>query len=300
MNQSSLTLPSFAKINLSLRVLGKRLDGYHQVATVLQTISLHDDLSFQLSDKSGVVLRSNDTTLPADQSNLIVRAAVAFKRESGIGFGVTIGLRKTIPVGAGLGGGSSNAAMTLLALNRLWNVNAPIRTLEGIGASLGADVPFFFTGGRAIATGTGTEISPVSDLPLKQLIIITPRASISTANAYKALDAASLTTSGTLPILTSSSAEPILSDCDQWPLQNDFESVIFEIEPEITRARGAMIDAGARQVMLSGSGSSVFAIFNTEEEQQRALTNFKAEAGWRIFSCRTLSRNKYLAAIDCA
>jgi 4-diphosphocytidyl-2-C-methyl-D-erythritol kinase len=289
-----LKLPSFAKINRTLRVLGKRPDGYHQVATVLQSISLCDELIFEKREDDQINLTCDDPTIPIDDSNLIVKAALALPRQEG----VNVRLKKRVPAKGGLGGGSSNAAVTLLALNHLWRLDLGNTDLRRIGSGLGADVPFFLNGGTALATGTGTEISPLTDSEREYLIVVTPNASVFTASAYAALNAPSLTTFDSLSILSSSFTEPFFGDRSQWSLQNDFEGVIFEMEPEIGRAKQALLDAGARSALLAGSGSSVFGIFTDETARDQALGNLRCEAGWRVFPCHTLSRNEYCQAIS--
>jgi 4-diphosphocytidyl-2-C-methyl-D-erythritol kinase len=290
-----LTLPSFAKINLTLRIFGKRPDGYHEVATVLQSISLCDELTFELRDDAEISLSCDDPTIPVDDSNLIVRAAKALQEHSR---GVNISLNKVIPAQGGLGGASSNAAVTLLALNELWGCELKNTDLLRIGSHLGADVPFFLIGGCAEGRGTGTDLYSLGDVKQKHLIVITPNAAVSTAAAYAALNRGSLTTLESASILSSSFAGPVSSDSGQWSLHNDFEVVIFEIEPEIRRAKVALLDAGARGALLAGSGSSVFGIFDDEAARDRALDTLRAEAGWRIFSCHTLSHAEYVRALD--
>ncbi|HEV7683530.1 MAG TPA: 4-(cytidine 5'-diphospho)-2-C-methyl-D-erythritol kinase [Pyrinomonadaceae bacterium] len=304
MNQPSLSLPSFAKINWSLRILGRRLDGYHEIQTILQTVSLHDDIHFELSDDGLIALSCDEPDIPTDDQNLIVRAATALKGRYNVQAGVKVRLEKRIPAKAGLGGGSSNAAITLLALAHLWKINAPAAILLELGAGLGADVPFFLFGGCATATGTGTTISPTvenADDRLRHLVVITPNASVSTAKAYAAVSSAALTTSSSEPILSSSRDEANARHSQLWrledSLENAFESVIFDIEPEIRRTKETLLQAGARGALLAGSGSSVFGIFTSREDQQRAVNEIKLEAGWRIFPCVTVSRNEYIRAV---
>jgi 4-diphosphocytidyl-2-C-methyl-D-erythritol kinase len=288
-----LKLPSFAKINWTLHVLGKRPDGYHEVATLLQTVSLCDELVFDLREDDEISLTCDDPSIPV-HSNLVLKAALALPRRRG----VAIKLVKRIPTKAGLGGASSNAAVTLLALNQLWGLHLRGTDLRRIGSGLGADVPFFLVGGTAIARGIGTAVEEIPDLPAQYVIVVSPNASVSTATAYAALNAPSLTTSDSLSILSSSFTEPFSGDSSQWPLRNDFEGVIFEIEPEIRRAKQALLDAGARDALLAGSGSSVFGIFTDEAARDQALGNLRCEAGWRVFSCNTLSRSEYCQATD--
>ena len=289
-----LKLPSFAKINWILRILGKRADGYHEIATVLQSVSLRDELTFAVRDDNEISLRCNDPSVPVDESNLIVKAARSLSNQHG----ADITLLKKIPARGGLGGGSSNAAVTLLALSRLWGLGLREGDLRQIGSELGADVPFFFSGGTAVATGTGTEVEEARDCPKQHLIIVTPNASVSTATAYAALNAPSLTTPDSVSILSSSFTEPFFGDSSQWPLHTDFEGVIFEKEPEISRAKTALLDAGARAALLAGSGSSVFGIFSDEAARNQALRSVRCEAGWRVFACHTLSRREYCQAIS--
>ena len=290
--------PSFAKINWFLRILGKRPDGYHEVVTVLQTISLHDELTIQLSETGRISLTCDDPTIPTDwRDNLVLKALklliVGFKDW----FGAEIELTKRIPAMGGLGGASSNAAVTLLAIHKLWK-GADIDVEKFEPRLLGADVPFFLQGGRCAATGIGIDVTPLPDGPKKYLIVITPNAKVSTAHAYASLNAASLTTSESASILSSSLADLNSADSRQWPLRNDFERVIFEIEPEIERAKNALLDAGAWGALLAGSGSSVFGVFDTEAERNRGLDDLKSEAGWRVFSCETLSRDEYAGAMN--
>ena len=298
MNNTPLKLSSFAKINSFLRILGKRPDGYHEVVTLLESISLCDEIAFELRDDDQIVVHCNDPLIPTDQTNLIVKAAVALRRQLQSDSGAEITLTKRIPAQGGLGGASSNAAMTLLALNALWKGNRRADQLWQIGRGLGADVPFFLVGGRCLGIGTGSTVKPVHDPPKRQLIVVTPNAKVATANAYAALNAASLTTSESNSILSSSLADMFSAGSGRWPLQNDFEGVIFEIEPEIERVRMALLDTGARGALLAGSGSSVFGVFDDEVARNRAFDKLKCETGWRVFSCETVSRDEYFRAMN--
>jgi 4-diphosphocytidyl-2-C-methyl-D-erythritol kinase len=307
-SQTSFSLPSFAKINWSLEILGKRPDGYHEVRTLLQTISLHDDLHFGLSGDGSITLDCDEPDIPTDDENLIVRAAYVLKDRYKVEAGAHIRLEKKIPAKAGLGGASANAAVSLLALSHLWSVKANAPELREIGAVLGADVPFFFFGGRALSTGTGATVSSLPDSAnggVQHLIVLTPNARISTADAYAALSSPALTTTEADSILSSSRGEgklwhsqPLsLAEVSPDDLKNDFESVIFDMEPEIRRTKEALLQAGALGALLAGSGSSVFGIFADRKDQQRAVTEIELEAGWRIFPCVTVSRNEYLRAM---
>lgn len=299
MNITSLKLPSYAKINRHLEVLGKRPDGYHEVFTVLQTISLCDDLEFELRTDGKVTLACDDPQIPTDETNLVIKAAMVLKEKLETTLGVDIKLTKRIPAQGGLGGASSNAAVTLIGLNGLWRAPLLSHDWKRLAEQLGADVPFFLYGGRMAATGVGASLHAVQDGPQQPLIIITPNARISTPAAYAALNAGSLTTVDAMPILSSSFEQVFTDDSSRWPEpQNDFERVIFEMEPEIERAKNALLEAGARSALLAGSGSSVFGVCDDEVTRDRVLDNLKCEVGWKVFSCETLSRKEYYKAIE--
>lgn len=302
MTSKSFTVPSFAKINWRLQILGKRPDGYHELRTILQTISLHDTLRFQHSEDGIVSLECNDNEIPTDDRNLVVRAALALRSHYGINHGATIQLEKRIPAKAGLGGGSSNAATTLACLSRLWRIKPTTRVLVEIAAGLGADVPFFLIGGTVLGEGTGTTVSPLPDCARRHLIIVTPNVGVPTSRAYAAMNSAALTTPKLDPILSSSPAGQNFCNLEQplvfRDLSNDFESVIFDIEPEIRRSKEALLQAGARHALLAGSGSSVFGIFENQQSRDIAIGIIQTEPGWRVFACDTLSRNEYDRALN--
>jgi 4-diphosphocytidyl-2-C-methyl-D-erythritol kinase len=295
----SLTLPSFAKINWSLRILGRRPDGYHEIQTILQTVSLHDEMYFGARNDESITLTCNDPLIPTDDSNLVVRAASALRDRFKTGPGVDIRLEKRIPTKGGLGGASTNAAITLLALAQLWDLRIDPSQLFEIAATLGADVPFFLVGGRVMATGIGTSLETISDdnLPIKHLIIVTPKATVSTIDAYQALRAPALTSTIDDSILSSSRAGENFGFADLPTLHNDFEEVIFEAEPEIEQVKKALNQAGAIGSLLAGSGSSVFGIFENEYSQVHALRKLQAELSWRVFPVATISRREYLRAL---
>jgi 4-diphosphocytidyl-2-C-methyl-D-erythritol kinase len=290
-------LPSFAKINWSLRILGRRTDGYHEVRTVLQTISLQDELRFSASESREILLSCTDPSIPLGEENLIIRAANALRVRFNSEAGATIHLEKRIPAKGGLGGASSNAAIALLGLARLWALDVTLDELIAIGSGLGADVPFFLLGGRVLAAGTGTELEALDDIPQKHLILISPNATVSTAAAYESLKAPALTTLGDGSILSSFRADEIPEVSHLCALHNDFEDVVFRSEPEIARAKAALLKVGAGDLLLAGSGSSVFGIFDNEREQERALGEIQAEPGWRVFPAVTVSRQEYQEAL---
>lgn len=291
MPADSFTLPSFAKINLFLRVLGKRADGFHEICTIFQTISLCDYLIFSADEK--ILLTCDDEKIPVDDGNLIVRAAKILQEHLGIKTGAKIHLEKKIPAPGGLGGGSSNAATALVGLAKLWNKKIDFEDLCGLGAELGSDVPFFFYGGTALGTGRGTEVFSLENFTENYILIITPKVDVSTGEAFASLNAPDLTNKGSKSILKICRDEVNSLYSRQSNLKNDFERVIFEIEPEVARAKRKLYDCGAKRALMSGSGASVFGIFNTSEKRENALNALQSETGWRMFSTETVSRSVF-------
>lgn len=297
MSKPAFKLPAFAKINWVLRVHGRRPDGFHQIHTVLQTVSLHDTLHFSARSDGNVSLSCDNQEIPTDGNNLILAAAEALRNRFEPRAGAEIYLEKRIPAKGGLGGGSADAAVALLGLAQLWGMDLNASELTEMGAGLGADVPFFFFGGRALGLGIGADVIPLPDLARVCLLIVTPNARVSTGDAYRLLEAGALTSMEVDSILAGPRAPGVLERFDQGLRHNDFEPLIFRIEPEIERARQVLLEAGAREAMLAGSGSSVFGIFDNQAAQERALNKIQAEAGWLISPCVTLSRQDYLRAI---
>lgn len=299
MKQNKFTLPAFAKINLGLRVIGRRAeDGYHEIDTIFQTVTLCDHLTFEARDDDSVEIVCDTPGIPTDETNLAHRAAVCLReRYEAKSAGARIKIVKRTPAGGGLGGGSSNAAITLLALARLWRIETSKDDLIKIGKGLGADVPFFFTGGTARGTGLGTEIFPLNDLPPTRLLIVTPDEHVSTAEAYRAMRAPVLTSENRAAILSGSRAEVKNPESLIINLYNDFERVIFPLRPRIKQAKDFLLKAGARRASLSGSGASVFGIFDSEEEQTSAQAVLSQVTGWQVFNCATLTRDDYARAL---
>jgi 4-diphosphocytidyl-2-C-methyl-D-erythritol kinase len=294
MPRNSFTLPSFAKINWLLRVLGKRDDDFHELCTVFQTVSLHDTLTFSESDE--IVLTCDNENIPTGENNLIVKAALALSEKTGVKKGAQIHLEKNIPSPGGLGGGSSNAAVALLGLATLWEVKIDFEELLEIGKEIGSDVPFFFYGGTAAAGGRGTEINLIEDLRENFLLIVTPDADVSTSEAFARLNASRLTKEASKSILQICAAQAKSLDLRQSELKNDFEASVFAVEPEIGRVKEKLLEHGAVRALMSGSGASVFAVFEKEETRQATLKALEQE-NWRKFAVATVSRNKYREAL---
>jgi 4-diphosphocytidyl-2-C-methyl-D-erythritol kinase len=290
---TSFTLPSFAKLNWNLRVLGKRHDGYHELSTVFQTISLSDTISFSPADSEEVVLECDNPALSTGSDNLILRAANGLKTLSGCRAGARISLTKRIPFGGGLGGGSSNAAIALIGLAKLWNLWPESGELLQAAAQLGADVPFFLVGGTAHGSGIGEKLVPVAEVSAPHLLVVSPGVAISTAEAFKALNLSALTKDRGEDILSVSYAEAFSSLSLPEVLFNDFEAVVFQMVPQVGLVKKSLESLGARVALMSGSGSSVFGIFENRESLEFARRELERKKGWRVFSCSTVSREEY-------
>ncbi|HEY8560677.1 MAG TPA: 4-(cytidine 5'-diphospho)-2-C-methyl-D-erythritol kinase [Pyrinomonadaceae bacterium] len=296
MTDKRFTLPSFAKINWLLRILGRRDDGFHELCTVFQTVSLCDEITF--AESEALTLTCNLEKLPVDESNLIVRAASLLRAEYDVEAGAALHLEKRIPAPGGLGGGSSNAAVALLGLARLWNLEIPTEKLTEIGSRLGSDVPFFFFGGTAFGGGRGTEIVPLNDLEEKFLLVVTPAVEVPTAAAFARVRAPRLTNETSKSILKICQNEARGFDLRQSEVLNDFEPSVFEFQPEIRRVKKTLLATGAERALLSGSGASVFAVFDKEETRQATIKALEKETNWRKFAVATVSREEYRAALE--
>jgi 4-diphosphocytidyl-2-C-methyl-D-erythritol kinase len=285
-----LRVNSFAKINLGLSVLGRRQDGYHEIQTIFQTISLCDELEFRPSDR--IELSCENLSNTPKEENLVWKAAVALAEKMAKPQGVSIILRKKIPAGAGLGGGSSNAAATLLGLCRFWDVNLPHSDLLLIAAALGSDVPFFLSGGMAMGTGRGEKIELLPDIPSEHLVVLFPGVHISTAEAYRSLKLG-LTSSPRAHTIHTLYGLAKSGKCFLAEIFNDFEASILPASPPIMEAKRFLEERGATVALLSGSGSSVFGFFSNEESAF-AVSSAAARETWRLFPAKTLSRAEYL------
>lgn len=264
-----LVLPAFAKINLSLELLGRRADGYWEIRTVYQTISLQDRLRLRLTRRGGVSLRVRGGGAPAGQANLVYKALTRTARLVGWRGGVEAELEKGIPAARGLGGGSSDAAVAIIGLLRLTRTKLDAAELYRLGRSLGADVPFFFAGGRALGVGRGDEVHPVPDGRRQWCLLVCPPQEVSTPAAYRwagSARAGRLTPRGGADNIASLRRLHTL----RWSAGNDFERVVFARFPELKRIRALLQSQGASQAALSGSGSALFALFDWRIPAQRA------------------------------
>ncbi|MBI5216471.1 MAG: 4-(cytidine 5'-diphospho)-2-C-methyl-D-erythritol kinase [Ignavibacteriae bacterium] len=262
---------AYAKINIGLRILRKRPDGFHDLETVFHRVNAKDVLKFE--EAKSVTIVSSHPHVPLDEKNLCVKAALHFKRRYGIKKGVKITLEKNIPVGAGLGGGSVDAAVTILAVNELWNSNIPVEELFPTAANLGSDVPLFLKNSSAYATGRGEKLSYFNlDIPY-WIVLVYPNVHVSTPWAYSQLQVHSKKNKVDLKnILLKHIGEPT-----SWAqtIQNDFEEVVFTHHPFIAELKSKLIDSGAEFAQMSGSGSSVYGIFREEETARQIVEEMK-------------------------
>ncbi|HEV8335951.1 MAG TPA: 4-(cytidine 5'-diphospho)-2-C-methyl-D-erythritol kinase [Candidatus Polarisedimenticolia bacterium] len=284
-----LTLRPHAKINLGLRVLGTRSDGYHEIRTRFQTIDLADELEIEASSND-VELAVEGEALAADRTNLVWRAAELIRsRRSGLP-GARLRLKKSIPIAAGLGGGSSDAAATLLALNRLWGFPLERHELVELAIRLGADVPFFLHGGLALGTGKGDDLEPLPDRDPFPVCLILPPYGSPTEEVYRLWDRrrpAAIETVG---------AEAAVVSEDTRSVHNDLQETVFSLHPELGAIHELLYRAGAFAASLSGSGSSLYGLFRSPEEI-RALRESRDWGAFKVLTCRTVSRPEYCRAL---
>lgn len=265
--------PAPAKINLGLHVLRRRPDGYHEVETVLLPIGWHDLLTVEMAE--AFHFSCSDPTLPTDERNLCVRAAHALAAAAGIEPRGALHLDKRVPHGAGLGGGSSDAAHTLRLLADFWDLHVPTLTLHAIAANLGSDVPFFLYDEAMLATGRGEALEPLADDPYRlpyALAVLMPPVQVSTANAYALIEPTASDRPDLQALVRS-------NDLDRWrrELVNDFEGPVCARHPEIRASREYLLKAGAGYAALSGSGAAVYGVFERPTDARQAVEEARSE-----------------------
>ncbi len=264
-----ITLKSYAKVNLFLEIVGKRPDGYHDLETLFQEISLADDLTLSVLEKPEIQIQTDSLDIPTDKTNLVYRATEAFLKETGVSKGVQIHLTKRIPVGGGLGGGSSNAAATLEGLEQLFGISLPEAKSLEISKGLGADVAFFLKGGAAMGSGIGEKLEPLKKKKSFSLILVNPGFKISTADVYR-----SLRSTFNQPRHSAFSIREAFNQGDIQAmgenLFNRLEEPVFEHFPQLIRIKNLLKEAGCLGSLLSGSGSTLFGI-TTDETKALAI-----------------------------
>ncbi len=269
-----MRLQAFAKINLGLDVLGKREDGYHEVRMIMQTIRMYDQLDMRNSVEPGIHLTTNKKYIPVDENNLVWRAAKLMMDTCGIIEGVSIHLHKVIPVAAGMAGGSSDAAATLVGMNRLFHCGLSKEKLMELGVQIGADVPYCVLRGTALAEGIGEKLTVLPPMPDCWILIGKPGISVSTKYVYTTLD---LNTDTVHPDIDG--MKKALEDGNLYGITERMGNVLQDVTipayPEVERIKEQMKTLGAVNAMMSGSGPTVFGIFDNEEKAQKACQKLR-------------------------
>jgi 4-diphosphocytidyl-2-C-methyl-D-erythritol kinase len=285
---------AFAKVNLDLRILGKRSDGYHEIRTRFQTIDLHDVIRVSAQDS----FRFTASEGPEDESNLVVRAVRAFEDATSIDVRLHLDLEKRVPSAAGLGGGSADAAVTLLGLIRWYGADIPGDRVHHLLSGLGSDVPFFAVGGHVLAIGRGETLFPLPDAngvdSSSWLVLVTPPINVNSADAYYWLT--EIPESNTILGFCAAFA-PRLGGVKPAPSArlNDFEVPVFRRFPELAEIKGALVSQGARQASLSGSGATLFGEFSAEVDAARAVHLLQKD--YDVTLVRSVSRADYLRRV---
>lgn len=277
-----MTKASPAKVNLYLRVLRKREDGYHDILSLMQRIDLCDEMTFKRT-AGGIAVRCPGTDLPEDEGNIVTRAAGAFFSHIGVRPEIEITLCKRIPIAAGLGGGSSNAATTLLTLNEMYGSPLTREELMTIGTGLGADVPFFIFGKTSWASGIGDRLQEAPPLPFLQFLLVNPGFEISTKSVYQGLNLRLTKQAINYSIPRFSTEDDLIRG-----ITNDLESVTVKLHPVLDQIKALLMKNGARGALMSGSGPTVFGIFPDEESARRAEMVVGQGTRWLVFRAKSL------------
>ena len=272
-----------AKINLCLHVRGRLISGYHELAMAMQRVDLYDDIVIELRPTGGVSVCCAGLELADGEENLAARAARLILRRAGLDVGVVISIVKRIPVAAGLGGGSSDAAAVLIALNEMLAMGYSELQLQEMGAELGSDVPFFVFARPAWATGTGVQLEALPPLPLVSFVLVNPGIAVSTADVYQSLR---LTKGGELANLPRFSAGTLESLCSS--LHNDLEQVVLPRFPVVAEAKQRLTELGAAGTLMSGSGATVFGVFADYTDACRVANALAKDTDWFASPVRPL------------
>ena len=269
----SITVKSRAKINLSLDILGVLPNGYHEVEMIMQQIDLYDLVTVTRIE-TGIEVTSNLYYLPTDQSNIAWKAAKLLMERYNIDAGVKIHLEKKVPVAAGLAGGSANAAAVMRGMNELFNLGLGRETMMELGLTLGADVPFCFLEGAAVARGIGEALEPIKGLQNVWVLLSKPNIGVSTREIYKAYDQHEVQRHPNTPLLIQATAESDIA-CLSGEMYNVLEEVTRSLYPMVTELKRRMHQSGAQAVMMSGSGPTVFGLFTHYDRAQKAEKQLK-------------------------
>jgi 4-diphosphocytidyl-2-C-methyl-D-erythritol kinase len=284
----SVRVRAAAKVNLHLRVYGRRDDGFHGILSLFQALSLADTIVIRSLKESDTIEIDGDFDCPVEATT-VYKAVLAFRKESGIRIGVSIKVDKRIPAGAGLGGGSSDAAATLLGLQALLGGGAGPSTIAGLGASIGSDVPFFLSSAAAIVSGRGEDVRPIEARDDFSLVVAFPGFPVHTAGAYALLDRERPDDSGEPDPRPEELIGYYRGDIARWPFGNSFEPVISRMRPEISRGKSLLLGAGASFAAMSGSGSSIFGVFEGGSRTGEAVERL-TEEGFKAYAAAPLAR----------
>lgn len=280
-----------AKINLTLDVLYKRPDQYHEVEMIMTTVDLADRIGLDSRKDGQILISSSSGFIPNDSRNLAYQAAQLLKDTYGIQEGVLITIDKQIPIAAGLAGGSSDAAATLRGLNKLWNLNLSLDTLAELGAKIGSDVSFCVYGGTALATGRGEKIQELPAPPTCWVVLAKPKIGVSTAQVYRALQLDEVKHPNTKQMIEAIETENYELMCDS--LENVLETVTFNLHPEVVMIKEQMKRFGADAVLMSGSGPTVFGLVDSESRLSRIYNGLRGFCE-EVFAIRMLGERNSL------
>jgi 4-diphosphocytidyl-2-C-methyl-D-erythritol kinase len=282
---TALTLLAPAKINFYLRIVGRRPDGYHLLESLMAPVSLYDRIRIRSLERPEIRLSTSGTELPEDSQNLAWRAADLLRRHARVRAGVQLRLEKRIPIGAGLGGGSSDAAAVLRGLNRLWRLRLSVSCLARLGERLGADVPFAVHGRPAVVRGVGDEVRPLRHFPCAHLALVWPGFAISTGWAYEKLRFRGDRAQAPSPLSSLVRGKIALRDA----CANDLEAVAASAYPQLTTLEQQLRELGAETALMTGSGSAVFGLFTSAAASRRAAAALRRQDLWAR-AVRTLAR----------
>lgn len=276
----TIVLRAKGKINLTLDVVGRRENGYHDLRMIMQSINLYDTIKIKKTKTPGIKIENNLSWLPTDDKNIAYKAAKLFLEEAGIESGIYINIFKRLPVAAGLAGGSSNAAAVLIGMNKIFKTEFTKKELMAMGLKLGADVPFCILRGTALAEGIGEELTPLTSLPYTHILLAKPNVSVSTGSVYRGLDLENIknhpNTDEVVKAINKGNREFVIHN-----MRNVLEDVTIKIHPQIQSIKEDMLAQGAIGTMMSGSGPTVFGVFDTREACIKAAEYFKQECGLR-------------------
>lgn len=287
MNSTSLRVLTPAKVNLILRVLERRPDGFHAIWSLMHTVGLDDELALTIrpDTTSRIALRCDHVALAADQSNLVYRAAQLVLARSDRAVDLSITLTKRIPLGAGLGGGSSDAAATILGLTRLLGSNWSVEQMAELGQQLGSDVPFFFMGPAACVTGRGEQVRPIQMTGTRWIVLVNPGFPVETKWAYQRLSATRAGVRPLSPELQQLGSRTVVDWSEIIPLvENDFEAPVFAQHPVLVQIKHQLLSQGAEAALLSGSGATMFGIFPGQADAERAAALFASDPKMKAYA----------------